>query len=65
MTSNTVYLTGAGRPVESPQKFTSGGKTSKQVVLDRETLEIAARLGCGNVSRGIRTALRRAKEDAP
>lgn len=42
-----------GRPVEVRGKRV-------QVYLDAESLEIAARLGAGNVSEGLRKALRQA-----
>ena len=48
-----------GRPSEM-----DGGKAVK-VYLDAESIAIATRLGNGNVSEGIRKALKQAGENAP
>lgn len=48
------------RPVGAPKKMRGGKRT--QVYLDDESLAIAAKLGNGNVSDGIRKALKQAAE---
>lgn len=48
------------RPVGRPAELEAGKRV--QVYLDADSLAIAASLGDGNVSEGIRTALKRAAD---
>ncbi|KAI93548.1 hypothetical protein T281_16070 [Rhodomicrobium udaipurense JA643] len=46
-----------GKPLSKPKRI-----TSQKVGLDTESLEIAIRLGAGNVSEGVRVALKMAAQ---
>lgn len=56
--ANDDRTTVARKPVGAPQKMSDGRRV--QVYLDADSLAIAERLGDGNVSAGIRAALKRA-----
>ena len=55
---------GGARPGSGPKPIHDVPMTRRNVMLDDETVEKARRIGEGNVSEGIRIAVRRAKERA-